>query len=123
MTHKGTIYWVKLMEFFHKHWGCHQMATRSFFYNGYQFPVCARCTGIIIGYIAEIAFLLANLRFDFLTAIIFITPTALDGTIQYLKKHESTNMKRLLTGILAGIGALSILANIITILISFFRQC
>lgn len=29
--------------------GCHQLAERSFFYKGYQFPVCARCTGVTIG--------------------------------------------------------------------------
>ena len=31
------------------HSGCHQMPERSFFYKGKQFPVCARCTGVIIG--------------------------------------------------------------------------
>ena len=32
------------------HSGCHQMPERSFFYKGKQFPVCARCTGVIIGF-------------------------------------------------------------------------
>lgn len=31
--------------------GCHQLPERSFFYNGKQFPVCARCTGAIVGQI------------------------------------------------------------------------
>ena len=31
------------------HSGCHQMPERTFFYKGKQFPVCARCTGVIIG--------------------------------------------------------------------------
>ena len=38
--------WVSLMEYGHKI-GCHQMPERSFFYKEYQFPVCARCTGVI----------------------------------------------------------------------------
>ena len=29
--------------------GCHRMPERSFFFKGYQFPVCARCTGVAIG--------------------------------------------------------------------------
>ena len=32
--------------------GCHQMPERSFFIRGKQFPVCARCTGVMIGNIA-----------------------------------------------------------------------
>ena len=28
--------------------GCHQRSDRSFFYHGYQFPICARCTGVLI---------------------------------------------------------------------------
>ena len=30
--------------------GCHQRADRSFFWHGYQFPICARCTGVVSGY-------------------------------------------------------------------------
>ncbi|MCB7430270.1 DUF2085 domain-containing protein, partial [Erysipelatoclostridium ramosum] len=29
---------------------CHQKAERSFFIHGYQCPVCARCSGLYIGY-------------------------------------------------------------------------
>ena len=46
--------WIKSMEWCSKYWGCHQMPERSFFFKGYQFPVCARCTGMIVGYFLSI---------------------------------------------------------------------
>ena len=39
---------------FGKKMGCHQIPERSFFFKGYQFPVCGRCTGVIIGEIVTI---------------------------------------------------------------------
>ena len=45
--------WLKWMDF-GKRIGCHQKPERSFFINGYQFPVCARCTGVMIGYLLAI---------------------------------------------------------------------
>jgi len=45
--------WLKWMDF-GKRIGCHQKPERSFFIKGYQFPVCARCTGVIIGYLLAI---------------------------------------------------------------------
>jgi len=38
---------------------CHQKPERSFFYKKKQFPVCSRCTGIVIG--AAAGFVLASL--------------------------------------------------------------
>ena len=38
--------WIKLMEI-GSYLGCHQMPERSFFINGYQMPICARCVGVI----------------------------------------------------------------------------
>ena len=37
-----------------KYSGCHQMPERSFFINGMQFPLCARCTGILAGYLVGV---------------------------------------------------------------------
>lgn len=31
---------------------CHQRPERSFFWDGVQFPVCARCTGLYLGGVA-----------------------------------------------------------------------
>ena len=46
---KKTVYeW--LMAVGHRA-GCHQRADRSFYWKGRKFPLCARCTGVLVGYI------------------------------------------------------------------------
>ena len=45
---------IKLWAFFMRlgnRCGCHQREDRSFFIGKWQFPVCSRCTGILIGQI------------------------------------------------------------------------
>ncbi len=86
--------------------GCHQRTDRSFFFKGYQFPVCARCTGVLIGYLVAIPSYIAwgaSLRL----CIIFAAIMLLDWVLQYGKLLESTNIRRLLTGICGGYGVLS----------------
>ena len=87
MTKKDRI-WLKLMHFGEK-LGCHQMESRSFSYKGYQFPVCARCTGVILGQFSAMISLLFGLRLPIYAALIFIAVMGLDWGIQYLKIRES----------------------------------
>lgn len=85
--------------------GCHQLPERSFFIKSYQFPVCARCTGVLIGYILcpILHFVLGtNLIICILGCLIMF----IDWFIQYLDIKESTNVRRLITGILGGYGVL-----------------
>ena len=89
------------------------MATRSFFFKGFQFPLCARCTGILVGEIVACLLLLCNIHIDVFIAVLLICPTVLDGMIQLLGKYESTNFKRLFSGLIAGIGLIFILAHVI----------
>lgn len=49
---KKTVYeW--LMAVGHRA-GCHQRADRSFYWKGRKFPLCARCTGVLVGYILAV---------------------------------------------------------------------
>lgn len=102
MTKKDRI-WLKLMHFGEK-LGCHQMESRSFSYKGYQFPVCARCTGVILGQFSAMISLLFGLRLPIYAALIFIAVMGLDWGIQYLKIRESSNIRRLISGLLCGFG-------------------
>lgn len=83
--------------------GCHQRADRSFFFKGYQFPICARCTGVIIGYGLTIPIYLLW-QFYYHHCLIACLIMLLDWMIQYFKIRESTNIRRLVTGILGGFG-------------------
>ena len=84
--------------------GCHQRPERSFFVKGYQMPVCARCEGELIGTLISLI-AIWFIRPTFPVLAILMVPMVLDGLIQALTKYESTNWRRLVTGILFGFGA------------------
>ena len=72
--------------------GCHRMPERSFFYKGYQFPVCARCTGVCLGQLTAI---IVNLfyKIPLKFALICLTIMGFDWGIQELKIIPSTNFR------------------------------
>ncbi len=81
--------------------GCHCLPNRSFFIKGIQMPVCARCEGQIIGFLAAIIFI----HFELLPVIyliLLLLPLIFDGIIQAKTAYESNNWTRLVTGILFG---------------------
>lgn len=83
--------------------GCHQMPERSFFWNGYQFPVCARCTGVILsGIPAVIVFIKTRIPLKVCVAMSGVM--FLDWFLQYMEIRESTNKRRLITGLIGGFG-------------------
>ncbi len=87
--------------------GCHQMPDRSFFYRGYQFPLCARCTGVVTGTVA------ALLAFFFWQAppalcLSFCGVMLLDWLLQRVGVLMSTNYRRLLTGLCGGFGCMTL---------------
>lgn len=90
--------------------GCHQLGSRSFFVKGYQLPVCARCTGIYIGFFIGFLFEVPS---SYLYALFLaLTPLILDGTLQLLTSYRSNNPKRLVTGLLFGLALQGILFDI-----------
>lgn len=88
---------------------CHRMPERSFFIKGKQFPICARCTGILVGYFLGIIYLLLAPKYNLLLELSLMIPIAIDGTGQYLGYWTSNNKRRFFTGILAGISTICIL--------------
>ena len=103
---------------------CHQLPERSFLINNNQIPLCARCTGIVIGSFAgQLSYYLFK---DFYFSTIFeehnfllsigimilgILPLVIDGGMQFLTDYESNNTLRLGTGLLFGI-SLSLLYDV-----------
>lgn len=81
--------------------GCHCRPDRSFFFRGRQLPVCARCTGELIG----MALLFPTWVIGHPNAIcslVLLFPLVADGMLQLCTRYESGNFRRLVTGILFG---------------------
>jgi uncharacterized membrane protein len=91
---------------------CHQLPARSFVAGGYQLPVCARDTGIYLGFVMSMAVIAAldrgRRRSELPHAAVlaiggaFIALMAWDGVTSYAGLRTTTNDLRLLTGLLAG---------------------
>ncbi|MGN1043666.1 MAG: DUF2085 domain-containing protein [Acutalibacteraceae bacterium] len=95
--------WMRLMDFGDRV-GCRQIANRSFFINGYQFPVCARCTGVIVGEIVAVLLILLRINIDFIWAVTLLLVMGADWFLQYINWIKSNNTRRMITGISGGLG-------------------
>lgn len=84
---------------------CHQLAERSLYLNGNQMPFCARDVGIFIGLAAGMLLVLALApRFSLAALVVLVLPILLDGTVQLTGWYESSNLLRMITGVLGGAG-------------------
>ena len=102
--------------------GCHQMRERSFFFRKYQFPVCARCTGLLAGQTAGIALFLIFLNFNIklllLCTAFSVVLLGTDGFFQLKGIWVSTNFRRLFTGTLCGFFVTGFFIRIVVMLIT-----
>lgn len=91
---------------------CHQLPERSFFGAGYQVPVCARDTGIFVGFTLAwllIVFLERGRRpteppaaLHSVVLVVLIVLMAIDGVTSYAGLRPTTNEIRLITGLMTG---------------------
>lgn len=85
-----------------------QKTWKKFFINGYQFPVCARCTGFyimfLIYFIYTYFFYVNYNHFLILFSILLLIPAVVDGTSQLKGLRESNNYLRFFTGLIGGLG-------------------
>ncbi|MCF7932084.1 MAG: DUF2085 domain-containing protein [Acholeplasmataceae bacterium] len=84
------------------------MASRSFHVRGMQCPLCARCTGLLIGEVILAPLYIILLPQIWWVSLLLILPLAVDGIGQYLGFWLSDNIRRLLTGLLGGIGLIAL---------------
>lgn len=102
---------------------CHQLPERSFIAGGLQLPVCARDTGIYIGFavsLAVVALLHGRSRptgfphpRTWLVMAVFVGLMAWDGITSYAGLRETTNDLRLFTGLAAGFAMAVVVAPIL----------
>lgn len=107
---------VSIGKFLRIFFGCHARPDRSFYFRGRQFPICARCTGELLGMIAGIPLAAIAGCPSFWVVVLLMVPMVFDGFLQLLTAYESGNLRRLLTGTLFGIA-------FIDFLIYFHRTC
>lgn len=91
---------------------CHQLPERSFEAAGIQFPVCARCTGIYVGFALVLMAILWFYRGRhpsgrvamtvYVLVAISIAAMAWDGISSYAGFRDTSNLLRLITGALFG---------------------
>ena len=85
------------------------MSGRSFFVKGYQFPVCARCTGVFIGNILSVILLAAGHVPHIIITLALCLIMLIDWLLQFKNILESTNARRLVTGVMGGYGLMAVL--------------
>jgi len=84
---------------------CHRRKDRSLRISGYTFPLCARCTGLWLGFVMGLLVRVAGLHMPLIFAFAFMLPLTVDGLTQLAGYRESNNRLRLLSGALFGIAA------------------
>ncbi len=101
--------------------GCHQMPERSFKTGAYVFPVCARCTGVFFGQLTAVILALFGTVCPYHIAISLLAVMGFDWLVQRIGLKESTNIRRLVTGVFGGFGLFSIYINLVILLYHFIR--
>ena len=97
----------------HRLWYCHRRPDRSFSVHGRQFHLCARCTGLVIGLLASPLVVSLNATALLWAAAIACAMLIVDGLVQHAGWCSSTNLRRLITGILAGVSVPAVLLNVV----------
>lgn len=119
--HRSDRVWLALMRL-GAACGCHQRADRSFSVGAYQLPLCARCTGVVLGQGCGLLLWLAGVRLPVALCAACLLLLLADWLLQHFRVLESTNIRRLVTGVLAGAGYLQILLLAATRLLLLMKQ-
>jgi uncharacterized membrane protein len=80
---------------------CSGHRSRAPIINGWCFPLCYRCTAFVVAFTV---WKFTGFRAQVGVTALMMAPMAIDGGMQYLLNIESTTLRRIITGMLAGIG-------------------
>jgi uncharacterized membrane protein len=87
---------------------CHQIPERSFYIAGYPFAVCARCTGLYVGFTGALLIypLVVSLKRTYAPArkwlLLAAIPLLVDVALNFFGIWENTHTSRFITGALLG---------------------
>jgi len=104
-------------------YACHQLPERSFYLAGHQLAVCARCTGLYLGFAAAslVYPLVRSLKRTDTPArrwlLLAGLPIAIDVTFDLLGVWKNTHLSRVATGLLLGsVAAFYVIPGLIDLL-------
>ena len=83
---------------------CHQNEERCFKTKNYVFPICSRCTGILISFLISLILIINKYYINFWISVVLLIIMFIDWLLQYLKILMSTNLRRFITGLIGGLG-------------------
>ncbi|MGH9914024.1 MAG: DUF2085 domain-containing protein [Pyrinomonadaceae bacterium] len=96
------------------HLVCHQISERSPHVLGVQFPLCWRCTGILVGSLILVVYLLLRKHLPlFRLSLVLALLMPLDVLYNMIAHSSGDNGRRLVTGLLWGIFGTSVLLFLI----------
>lgn len=101
---------------------CHRKPERCLHIKGKPMPLCARCTGILAGYLFLPIFSLLGWRIPLWIGIISQIPLLIDGYTQLRKWRMSNNALRLATGLISGFGLSVIIISCAFILADILKM-
>lgn len=93
-------------------WDCHGIPERCFAYKGKRMKICARCLGCNIGHMIAVALFAFNSSPAWYYSILLSGVMLLDWSLQTYFDIMSNNIRRLVTGVVGGIGIGSLLWGI-----------
>jgi len=108
---------------------CHQLSSRSLMIGKIVLPVCARCSGIYIGFIITAIILLVMYRkkenglpplYVLVVLALFFLSTLIDGIASNFGLYETSNNLRFITGFLCGSSIMVIIYPIFTF--QYYKQ-
>jgi uncharacterized membrane protein len=82
-------------------------------------PFCARCTAIFVGLVVGMLVALwLNPKVSLLMLALLALPVVIDGGLQLVSSYQSTNLLRVVTGLLAGIAVSLYLSRLVNAMLA-----
>jgi uncharacterized membrane protein len=91
---------------------CHRKPERSFKFFGHQSLLCARCSGLFVGFFMFLGLSLFNFSAPLIPALLMMCPMLIDGFTQLFGLRESNNPLRFMSGTLFTIGCLYLMVKL-----------
>ena len=90
---------------------CHQYPTRSLWIWNRPFALCARCFAGYLGVLIACLFIWPSMGYGkrFIIGMALLLPGVIDPLVQLLTPYESTNILRVITGLMGGVGVFFLL--------------